>query len=129
MTIKVGDKLPDGRLWELPVDIRISGQASKLKLSPRAYTHLGSLPLLAVFDRPLTGWASSLKSVLDRSLAALLIVLLSPVLLAGSLVVRLDSKGPILFKERRYGFNNALIEIYNSAPCMPIRAMPTRNAW
>lgn len=42
-------------LWELPVDIRISGQASKLKLSPRAYAQLGNLPLLAVFDRPLTG--------------------------------------------------------------------------
>jgi lipopolysaccharide/colanic/teichoic acid biosynthesis glycosyltransferase len=63
------------------VDIRISGQASKLKLSPRAYTHLGKLPLLAVFDRPLTGWGSFVKSAMDRSLAAVLIVLLSPVLL------------------------------------------------
>jgi hypothetical protein len=39
------------RLWELPVDIRISGQDSRLKLSPRAYTHLGNRPLLSVFDR------------------------------------------------------------------------------
>ena len=100
------------RLWELPVDIRISGQASKLKLSPRAYTHLGNLPLLAVFDRPLTGWGSFLKSAMDRVLAALLIVLLSPVLLLTALAVRLDSKGPVLFKQRRYGFNNELIEIY-----------------
>lgn len=100
------------RLWELPIDIRISGQASRLKLSPRAYTHLGNLPLLSVFDRPLTGWSSFLKSALDRSLAAILIVLLSPVLLATALAVRLDSKGPILFKQRRYGFNNELIEIY-----------------
>ncbi|WP_119388905.1 undecaprenyl-phosphate glucose phosphotransferase [Taklimakanibacter lacteus] len=100
------------RLWELPIDIRISGQASRLKLSPRAYTHLGNLPLLSVFDRPLTGWSSFLKSALDRSLAALLIVLLAPVLAVTALAVRLDSKGPILFKQRRYGFNNELIEIY-----------------
>ena len=100
------------RLWELPVDIRISGQASKLKLSPRAYTHLGNLPLLSVFDRPLTAWASFLKSVMDRTLAALLIVLLSPLLLITALWVRLDSKGPVFFKQRRYGFNNELIEIY-----------------
>lgn len=100
------------RLWELPIDIRISGQASRLKLSPRAYTQLGNLPLLSVFDRPLTGWSSFLKSAMDRSLAALLIVLLSPVLLVTALAVRLDSKGPILFKQRRYGFNNELIEIY-----------------
>lgn len=100
------------RLWELPVDIRISGQASKLKLSPRAYTHLGKLPLLAVFDRPLTGWGSFVKSAMDRSLAAVLIVLLSPILFLTALCVRLDSKGPILFKQRRYGFNNELIEVY-----------------
>jgi lipopolysaccharide/colanic/teichoic acid biosynthesis glycosyltransferase len=56
----------------------------------------------------LTGWGSLLKSVLDRSLAALL----SPVLPASAIVVRLDSKGPILVKQRRYGFNNELIEIY-----------------
>ena len=100
------------RLWELPVDIRISGQASKLKLSPRAYTHLGNLPLLAVFDRPLTGWSSFLKSAMDRCLALLFIVVFSPVLALTALAVRLDSKGPILFKQRRYGFNNELIEVY-----------------
>jgi Undecaprenyl-phosphate glucose phosphotransferase len=100
------------RLWELPVDIRISGQASKLKLSPRAYTHLGNLPLLAVFDRPLTGWSSFLKSAMDRSLALLFIIVFSPVLAVTALAVRLDSKGPILFKQRRYGFNNELIEVY-----------------
>jgi lipopolysaccharide/colanic/teichoic acid biosynthesis glycosyltransferase len=100
------------RLWELPVDIRISGQTSRLKLSPRAYTQLGNLPLLAVFDRPLTGWGSFLKSAMDRTLALLLIVFLSPLLLATALAVRLDSKGPVVFKQRRYGFNNELIEVY-----------------
>jgi lipopolysaccharide/colanic/teichoic acid biosynthesis glycosyltransferase len=62
------------------------------KLSPRAYTHLGNLPLLSVFDRPLTGWASFLKPVMDRSPTALLIVLLSPLLLITALAVRLDRK-------------------------------------
>ena len=100
------------RLWELPVDIRISGQASKLKLSPRAYTNLGKLPLLSVFDRPLTGWGSFLKAALDRVLAAVLIVLLSPVLIATALTVKLDSRGPAIFRQRRYGFNNELIEVF-----------------
>jgi Undecaprenyl-phosphate glucose phosphotransferase len=100
------------RLWELPVDIRISGQASSLKLSPRAYTYLGRLPLLAVFDRPLTAWGAFLKSAMDRVLATILIVLLSPIMLATAAAVRLESKGPILFKQRRYGFNNELIEVY-----------------
>jgi lipopolysaccharide/colanic/teichoic acid biosynthesis glycosyltransferase len=53
------------RLWELPVDIRISGRASTLKFSSNAYTHIGRLPLLAVFDRPLMGWGLFLKNVFD----------------------------------------------------------------
>ena len=100
------------RMWELPVDIKISGQASNLKLSPGAYTQLGNLPLLAVFDRPLSGWSSFLKSALDRAVAAFAIVLLSPVMLLTALAVKLESKGPVIFTQRRYGFNNELIEIY-----------------
>lgn len=100
------------RLWELPVDIKISGQASTLKLSPRAYTQLGKLPLLAVFDRPLSGWNSFLKGALDRIVAALGLALLSPVMLLTAVAVKLESKGPVIFRQRRYGFNNELIEVY-----------------
>ena len=101
-----------GKLWELPVDIRISGQASQLKLSPRAYEFLGELPLLAVFDTPLHGWSWFVKGALDRVLAALMIVAFSPVLAAVALAIRLESAGPVLFRQKRYGFNNELIEIY-----------------
>ncbi len=100
------------RLWELPVDIRISGQSSALKLSPRAYSHLGDLPLLSVFDRPLSGWNLFLKESMDRLIATLAIIALAPVMAAVALAVKLESKGPVLFKQRRYGFNNELIEVY-----------------
>lgn len=100
------------RLWELPVDIRISGHASALKLSPQSYTYLGKLPLLAVFDRPLKGWGSVLKSLIDRVLAAVLIVVLSPLMLATALAIRLESRGPAIFRQKRYGFNNEIVEIY-----------------
>ncbi|MCB1435455.1 MAG: sugar transferase, partial [Alphaproteobacteria bacterium] len=98
------------RLWELPVDIRISGQASALKLNPRAYTYLGKLPLLSVFDRPLKGWSLFLKDALDRLLALIAIVLLAPLMLAVAIAVKVESKGPVIFRQKRYGFNNELIE-------------------
>jgi Undecaprenyl-phosphate glucose phosphotransferase len=100
------------RLWELPVDIRISAAAAELKLSPRAYTFLGDLPLLNVFERPLSGWDGFLKSAMDKLLAALALVLLAPLLLATALAVKWDSKGPVLFRQRRFGFNNELVEIF-----------------
>jgi Undecaprenyl-phosphate glucose phosphotransferase len=100
------------RLWELPVDIRISGKASSLKFSSKAYTYIGHLPLLAVFDRPLMGWGLFLKNVFDRIVASAAIVVLAPVMLAVAAAIRLESKGPVLFKQKRYGFNNELIEVF-----------------
>ena len=100
------------RLWELPVDIRISGQASQLKLAPGAYTNLGDLPLLSVFERPLSSWGALTKDVMDRMLAAIFIVLLSPVMLAIAVIIRATSEGPVIFRQRRYGFNNELIEVF-----------------
>lgn len=100
------------RLWELPVDIRISGQASNLKLNARAYTYLGKLPLLSVFDRPLKGWSLFFKDALDRILALAGIILLAPVMMGVALAVRMESKGPVIFRQKRYGFNNELIEVF-----------------
>jgi Undecaprenyl-phosphate glucose phosphotransferase len=100
------------RLWELPIDIRVSGQSAVLKLSPRAYTYLGELPLLAVFDRPLNGWSQFLKDTMDRAIALIAVVLLSPAMLAVAIAVRYESKGPIIFKQKRFGFNNELIEVF-----------------
>jgi Undecaprenyl-phosphate glucose phosphotransferase len=100
------------RLWELPVDVRISGKASSLKFSAKAYTYIGRLPLLAMFDRPLMGWALFLKNVFDRVIASAAIVVLAPVMLAVAIAIRLESKGPILFRQKRYGFNNELIEVF-----------------
>jgi Undecaprenyl-phosphate glucose phosphotransferase len=100
------------RLWELPVDIRISATASSLEFGAKAYTKLGDLPLLPVFDRPLKGWGLFLKNVIERLLAGVGIVLLAPVMLAVAAAVKYESKGPIIFRQKRYGFNNELIEVF-----------------
>ena len=100
------------RLWELPVDIRICGHTSNLKLNARAYTFLGSLPLLSVFDRPLKGWRLFQKEALDRVLAVLAIIMLAPVMAGVALAVKLESKGPVIFRQKRYGFNNEMIEVF-----------------
>ena len=100
------------RLWELPIDIRVSGQAAQLKLSPRAYTYLGDLPLLSVFDRPLSSWSQFTKDVVDRIIALAALIALSPVMLIVAAAVRYESKGPAIFKQKRFGYNNELIEVY-----------------
>jgi Undecaprenyl-phosphate glucose phosphotransferase len=100
------------RLWELPVDIRISGHASALRLDPRAYTMLGKLPLLPVFDRPLQGWGLFMKNIVERAIAASALIVLAPIMLGVAFAVRFESKGPAIFRQKRYGFNNELIEVF-----------------
>ncbi|MDE2384216.1 MAG: undecaprenyl-phosphate glucose phosphotransferase [Alphaproteobacteria bacterium] len=100
------------RLWVLPVDIRLSAQGQRLRLRPRAYSYIGNLPCLDVYDKPLGEWGPYLKAVLDKSIAGIMLVLLAPLLGLIALAIKLDSKGPVIFKQKRYGFNNELIEVY-----------------
>ena len=99
-------------LWVLPVDIRLSAHTNKLKFRPRSYSYIGSVPTLEVANRPIADWDHLIKATFDRVCAAVLIVLLSPILLAAAAAVKLSSKGPIIFKQQRHGFNNQLIGIY-----------------
>ena len=100
------------RLWVLPVDIRLSAYGQKLRYRPRAYSYIGNLPCLDMFDRPLGEWGPLLKAITDKVFASIALVLFSPILAAVALAVKLESKGPVLFKQKRFGFNNELIEIY-----------------
>lgn len=100
------------KLWVLPVDIRLAAHTSKLRFRPRAYSFVGNVPLIDLFDKPLADWDSVVKSAFDRTIAALAILLLSPVLLAIAIAIRLDSRGPVLFRQKRLGFNNKLIDVY-----------------
>jgi Undecaprenyl-phosphate glucose phosphotransferase len=72
---------------------------------------LGSIPLVPLGGAPLSGWAWVAKEIQDRSLAALLLLACSPVLLAISLAVRLSSPGPALFRQKREGYRGREFDI------------------
>ncbi|MBL4758060.1 MAG: undecaprenyl-phosphate glucose phosphotransferase [Rhizobiales bacterium] len=100
------------KLWVLPVDIRLSAHTNKLRFRPRSYSYIGNVPFLDVFDKPLADWDFVMKSLFDRVIGALMLITLAPVMAAVAIAVRMESKGPALFRQKRYGFNNELIEIY-----------------
>ncbi len=99
-------------LWILPVDIRLSAYTQKLRFRPRAYSYIGNIPFFDVFDQPLSDWDWIVKAVFDKIIAVLGIIAFAPIMAAVALAVKLESKGPALFKQKRYGFNNELIEVY-----------------
>ncbi len=100
------------QLWVLPIDIKLSAQNSALRFRDRTYSFVGGIPFLDIADNPIADWNHVSKWLFDRILGALILLLALPVMGAVALAVKLESRGPVLFKQKRYGFNNEVIEVY-----------------
>jgi exopolysaccharide biosynthesis polyprenyl glycosylphosphotransferase len=96
----------------LPVDIRLAAHSNTLRFRPRAYSYIGNVPVIDVLDKPITDWDVVTKNLFDRIIGGLILIAAAPVMLAAAIAIKLDSRGPVLFKQKRYGFNNELIEVY-----------------
>jgi Undecaprenyl-phosphate glucose phosphotransferase len=99
------------RLQLVSVDICLMPREA-LDLSQQ-YTmrFIGSIPLFALWQRPMRDFNRFLKAAEDRILAVLGLVLLSPLLLLTALLIKLTSRGPVLFRQERFGFNNVRISV------------------
>ena len=100
------------KLWVLPVDIRLSAHSNQLRFRPRTYSYIGNVPFIDVTDRPIADWDHVKKWWFDKIAASVALILLSPLMAAIAVLIKLDSKGPVLFRQKRQGFNNELIEVY-----------------
>jgi len=99
------------KLWVLPVDIRLSAHTNKLHYRPRSYSYVGSVPVLDIFDKPIADWDVVMKWLFDKIVGSLALICAAPIMLIVAIAIKLDSKGPAIFKQKRYGFNNELVEI------------------
>jgi len=110
MPLAVDRALTDtmNKLSLLPVDVRLCPDAFGLQLRQVEVSHLGGLTFLNVMDRPLRDWRWIAKEIEDRVLAAGILALISPLMLAVALLIKLDSPGPVFFRQKRYGYNNEL---------------------
>ena len=91
------------RLRQVPADVLLCPDLVGLHLGHRGVTNVGGLPLLNVYDRPLTRRMRLLKAAEDYLLASLALLLTGPLMLLVALAIRLTSPGPVLFRQRRYG--------------------------
>jgi Undecaprenyl-phosphate glucose phosphotransferase len=113
------------KLWVLPVDIRLSAHSNQLQFRPRSYSFIGAVPMLDIFDKPINDWDSVAKRAFDIFFSLFGIIVFSPVMLATAIAIKLDSKGPILFKQKRHGFNNEVIEVYKFRSMYADKSDPT----
>jgi putative colanic acid biosynthesis UDP-glucose lipid carrier transferase len=73
---------------------------------------IGGIPVLSICETPFFGVNAMTKRLSDVILASLILILISPVLLALAIGVKLSSPGPVLFKQRRYGLDGREVFVY-----------------
>ncbi|WP_150497157.1 undecaprenyl-phosphate glucose phosphotransferase [Roseibium aquae] len=99
-------------LWVLPVDIRLSAHTDKVRFRNRGTSYIGAVPFVDVVEKPITDWDLVAKRVFDLVFASTALVVFLPVMIVTAIAIKLDSKGPVLFRQKRYGFNNEIIDVW-----------------
>jgi putative colanic acid biosynthesis UDP-glucose lipid carrier transferase len=75
-------------------------------------TDLDGMPVVAMCETPFQGTRGLVKRGMDLVIGILALVLLSPFLLLIALFVKLSSPGPVIFRQRRYGLDGHIIDVY-----------------
>lgn len=96
----------------LPVAIHLTPERIMDRFDRPLIMRTGSLTSLRLNRPPLSALEIALKRGFDLVAAALILVLCAPLLLLVAALIRLDSPGPVLFRQRRYGFNQQAFRIF-----------------
>jgi len=73
---------------------------------------VGGIPAVAVCETPFAGWNGVIKRASDILLSLLILALILPALLLIALAIKLESPGPVIFHQRRYGLDGREIIVY-----------------
>jgi Undecaprenyl-phosphate glucose phosphotransferase len=109
------------RYWELanklralPINLRIVPDLAIVGVRERA--ELGSefcgLPTIVLLRKPVSDWGAVVKRSIDILLTGFFCLLALPVIALIALLIKLDSRGPVFFKQKRYGFQNEIFEVF-----------------
>ena len=87
------------------VTIKVYPDVFQIMASQVSIGDLGGLPLLTVRDIALRGWRRTAKRLMDIVGAACGLVLVSPLMMLMSILIKLDSRGPVFFAQERMGLD------------------------
>ena len=98
----------------------LSDSTASVYIVPQLFLHntfdagwvtLGNTPMITVNDHPFYGSHWLLKKLEDLILGSIIFLLTLPLMLLIAIAIKLGSKGPVLFKQRRYGLNGEVIHV------------------
>ena len=99
---------------------KVQGYLSEIKVIPASYEflslrggidELGDLPMVSLLSSPLYGWDRVFKRTFDLIFGTLILVIVSPIMLVISLLIKLTSEGPILYKQERVGMDGRTFQV------------------
>jgi Undecaprenyl-phosphate glucose phosphotransferase len=100
------------KLKQIPVDISLAPDMAGFVTAADRGGEFGGLPLVNVFGHPLQSSQRVVKLSCDFLVAALALAVLSLPFFLLAIAIKLDSKGPVFFRQRRYGFGGRVINVY-----------------
>ena len=116
--IGMTDGMTENDLYEQINTLFLSGK--DIAIEPRLFDvftgaariiHIDESPLIMISDPKMADWELVIKHTFDVCVAAVMMILLSPLFLIIALLVHLDSPGPILYRQERIGFRGQAFNI------------------
>jgi putative colanic acid biosynthesis UDP-glucose lipid carrier transferase len=104
------DRIADA-LADSAVSLHVVPTYAAMRLFQSPVSLVGDIPVLSIFDTPMQGVDGLLKKLEDILLAAILTFLCAIPMLLIAIAIKLTSRGPILFRQRRYGIGGQEIDV------------------
>ncbi|HYM02044.1 MAG TPA: undecaprenyl-phosphate glucose phosphotransferase [Stellaceae bacterium] len=99
------------KLCLVSVDVRLCADNFGFRIGKCDVGHVSGLTVLNVCNKPLDHWRAVAKAIEDKVFAAVFLALAAPLIATVAVLVKLDSPGPVFFRQKRRGLNNELIEV------------------
>lgn len=100
------------RLGDTTADVQLIPNFFMFSMMQTTMSHVGNIQTLSVYNNPMSGGAAALKRFEDIVLSSLILLIIAVPMLAIAIGVKLSSKGPVIFKQDRYGLNGKRIKMW-----------------
>lgn len=92
--------------------IRFIPDIFNFRLLNHSITEIASIPIIDINGTPMSATSRILKRIEDIIISLMIVTLISPIILVVAILIKLTSRGPILYKQYRHGWNGKTIKVY-----------------
>ncbi|WP_269518230.1 undecaprenyl-phosphate glucose phosphotransferase [Alteromonas sp. BMJM2] len=100
------------RLGDTTADVQLIPNFFMFSMMQTTMSHVGNIQTLSVYNNPMSGGAAALKRFEDIVLSSIILLIIAIPMLAIAIGIKLTSKGPVIFKQDRYGLNGKRIKMW-----------------